>query len=60
MKHLWVVESSGGRKWRPAGGPTVPYSYFTKRCADALLAELATKSPGLKWRVAKYVREVGK
>ncbi len=29
MKHIWVVESSSGRKWEPAG--TAPMAYFTKR-----------------------------
>jgi hypothetical protein len=56
MKHIWVVESSACRKWRPAGGPSIPYSYFTKRFAKPMLDELAKRFPGLKWRVAKYVR----
>jgi hypothetical protein len=56
MKHIWVIESSGGRKWRPAGGPTIPYSYFTRLHAKPMLNELAKSFPGLKWRVAKYER----
>jgi hypothetical protein len=58
MKHVWVVESSGGRKWRPAGSPRAE-SYFTKKVAESRLNWLKENSPGLKWRVAKYARGGG-
>jgi hypothetical protein len=54
-KHIWVVESSGGRKWRPAGGLFVG-ALFNKKVAKTHLNTLANRSPGLKWRVAKYAR----
>lgn len=59
MKHLWVVESSSGKKWRPVGG-AMAHSYFNKNAAKGAMKFNAECSPGLKWRVAKYVREVGK
>lgn len=55
MKHVWVVESSGGRKWRPSGSPQV-LAYFTKKVAESRMNWLKGISPGLKWRVAKYTR----
>lgn len=58
MKHIWVVESSGGRKWRPAGRYGVA-AYFTKRAAKLAAKGVAADSPGLKWRVAKYARVGG-
>ena len=57
MKHLWVVESSGGKKWRPTGDMPTPVTYFTKAHALSVMEYLAIESPGLRWRVAKYVRE---
>jgi hypothetical protein len=56
MKHIWVVESSGGRKYRATGGSFVVRAYFTKKTAHWRLDQLALESPGLKWRVAKYER----
>lgn len=56
MKHIYVIESSGGRKWRPSGGVTVVRAYYDKRSADASAKANAHVSPGLKWRVAKYAR----
>lgn len=55
MKHIWVVESSGGKKWSPVGGYNVR-AYFTKRRAKDTITVYATDSPGVKWRVAKYER----
>jgi hypothetical protein len=55
MKHIWVVESSGGRKWRPAGR-SEPYAYFIKKTAKRAAKGMTSMSPGLKWRVAKYER----
>jgi hypothetical protein len=55
MKYIWVVESSGGKKWNPAGGP-YPAAYFTKRRAKMSMAVNTRFSSGLKWRVAKYER----
>jgi hypothetical protein len=55
MKHIWVVESSGGRKWRVAGH-FGPHTFFFKKPAVKYLALQKANSPGLKWRVAKYVR----
>lgn len=55
MKHIWVVESSGGRKWRPAGA-MLPISFFTKRMAKREVRRMKHESPGLKWRAAKYAR----
>jgi hypothetical protein len=36
------------------------HSYFNKNAAKGAMKFNAECSPGLKWRVAKYVREVGK
>jgi hypothetical protein len=55
MKHIWVVESSGGKKWC-ASGRIYVCAQFTKKNAKAHRDELAEQSPGLKWRVAKYSR----
>ena len=55
MKHIWVVESSSGKKWRPSGN-SYALALFTKRDADREVAINAFKDPGLKWRVAKYER----
>jgi hypothetical protein len=55
MKHIWVVESSGGRKWRPSGG-VFARACFSKLDAKDRMKESAKDFPGLKWRVAKYVR----
>lgn len=57
MKHIWVVESSGGRKWNPSGRYHAA-AYFTKKAAKADLNE-RDSAPGLKWRVAKYARVGG-
>lgn len=54
-KHIWVVESSGGRKWRPAGNMW-PLCDFSKKKAKATAMHNARMSPGLKWRAAKYAR----
>jgi hypothetical protein len=51
MKHIWVVESSGGRKWWPHG-----HHYATKKLAKRAAKGMTSMSPGLKWRVAKYER----
>jgi hypothetical protein len=58
MKHIWVVESSGGRKWSPVGGVlgVFVYASFSKLDAEERMKASAKSSPGLKWRVAKYVR----
>lgn len=56
MKHLWVVESSGGRKWNP-GGAMLPLVFFSRKAAKREAANQAEDSPGLKWRVARYERE---
>jgi hypothetical protein len=56
MKHIWVVESSGGRKWGAAGGQIVPLAYCTKKQAVHIMRSELQSSPGLKWRVAKYER----
>jgi hypothetical protein len=53
MKHIWVVESSGGRKWWPQR------FFFTKKRANTSAGKLQEESPGLKWRVAKYARVGG-
>lgn len=55
MNHIWVVESSGGKKWR-ASGESMVNAFFSKKSAAALVRYLAKGSPGLKWRVAKYER----
>lgn len=54
MKHIWVVESSG-KKWRPYGG-AMAHAFFLKNVAKGAMQYSAKKSPGLKWRVAKYER----
>jgi hypothetical protein len=51
MKHIWVVESSGGKKWNPQS------TFWTKIAAEWHMGRFAKQSPGLRWRVAKYVRE---
>jgi hypothetical protein len=58
MKHIWVVESSGGRKFHPAGGVFVR-AWHSKLDAKMHMKESAKDSPGLKWRVAKYARVGG-
>jgi hypothetical protein len=58
-KHVWVVESSGGKHWRPSGGVHVPHAFFAKKIADFTANQLQKESPGLKWRVAKYARVGG-
>lgn len=55
MKHIWVVESSGGRKWTA----TSKAVYFVKSRAKKTMSMYAALSPGLKWRVAKYARVGG-
>jgi hypothetical protein len=52
MKHIWVVESSAGRKWNPASAVLFAKKYR----ATASMRILSDRSPGLKWRVAKYER----
>lgn len=52
MKHLWVVESSGGRKW----SPMFPLGFLTRKMAKREVGRQAADSPGLKWRVARYER----
>jgi hypothetical protein len=59
MKHIWVVENSGGRKWRPSSqriATSLPMVYFTKTRAKYFMDRAEECSPGLKWRVAKYTR----
>jgi hypothetical protein len=56
MKHIWVLESSGGKSWRPSGYLSFPHTYYSKVTAKRHLARLQSVSPGLKWRVAKYER----
>jgi hypothetical protein len=55
MQHIWVVESSGGKSWRPAGSLQVR-GYFKKKVANKVRGFSRKDSPGLKWRVAKYER----
>lgn len=55
MKRIWVVESSGGKKWL-ASGENMVWAFFTKRAAKLDAEYAAKESPGLKWRVAKYER----
>jgi hypothetical protein len=52
MKHIWVVESSGGRKWNVAQD----ILFFKRKHATAQMNHLAGFSPGLQWRVVKYER----
>jgi hypothetical protein len=49
---LWVVESSGGRKWRPASRAV----HFTKSKAKNAMGLYKEGAPGLEFRVAKYER----
>jgi hypothetical protein len=58
MKHIWVVESSGGRKWRPLGNLTA-VAFYTKKDARRAMLNNEKFSPGLRWRVAKYARVGG-
>jgi hypothetical protein len=58
MKHLWVVESSAGKKWRPFGA-AMASAYPLKAVAKGAMQYRAKESPGLKWRVAKYARVGG-
>lgn len=55
MKHIYVVESSGGRKWTAASKAV----YFVRARAKRTMDMYAALSPGLKWRVAKYARVGG-
>jgi hypothetical protein len=55
VKHIYVVESSGGKKWTPFGGTSVR-AFFVQKFAKGIAKDQAKLAPGLKWRVAKYVR----
>lgn len=55
MKHIWVVESSGGRKWRPSGTRYV-VALFTKKAAKRYVDDCKKAYPGLKWRAVKYAK----
>lgn len=58
MKHIWVVESSAGKKWRASG--ITPLVSFTKKGATQRAKFWKKSSPGLKWRAVKYMRMEGK
>jgi hypothetical protein len=52
MKHIWLIESSAGRKWNVA----VREIFYSKNRAQGRAKSEAMETPGLKWRVAKYER----
>lgn len=58
MKHIWVVESTSGKKWRPAADGWL-MSYYTRKDAKHIASQEAKNNPGLRWRIAKYVRVGG-